>query len=288
MNETLLKEQAAASERGPWMWFHWQNLNDKRDGTQGSGLRHGRCWWHFRATGKRPGPDIEFCWNFLTHFLGVSVDLSDEDLTFHISFLLAAFWISFSTEFSLIRALAPRRVLSPNYPNTIVIDEGAFQIAVHGGRLWFKVWGPTDWTRSDPWWRRGVSVSINPFEWVHMRHEVRCADGSWQPYVGSWGRDKQPDTRQTCEYPYRYILKNGEIQDRTATVFVDRMAWRPKCLKWTSLFEKERQTIDVQFNDEVGEKSGSWKGGCIGCSYEMLPGESPEQTLRRMEAERKF
>jgi hypothetical protein len=47
-------------------------------------------------------------------------------------------------------------------------------------------------------------------------------------------------------------------------------------------------TLDVKFDDEVGERSGSWKGGTIGCSYEMLPNETPEQTLRRMEKEREF
>ena len=57
---------------------------------------------------------------------------------------------------------------------------------------------------------------------------------------------------------------------------------------WTSLFSKKRRSIDIDFNDEVGEETGSWKGGCTGCGYTMLDGELPEQTLRRMEKERKF
>jgi len=44
----------------------------------------------------------------------------------------------------------------------------------------------------------------------------------------------------------------------------------------------------VKFSDEVGERTGSWKGGVIGTGSEMRPGESPEQCLRRMERERKF
>ena len=39
---------------------------------------------------------------------------------------------------------------------------------------------------------------------------------------------------------------------------------------------------------EVGKKKGSWKGGCIGCSYDSKPGETPEECLKRMEKERKF
>ena len=69
---------------------------------------------------------------------------------------------------------------------------------------------------------------------------------------------------------------------------MERRAWRPKWFTWTRIFEKQRQSISVEFNDEVGERSGSWKGGCIVCGYEMLPGETPEQTLRRMERERVF
>jgi hypothetical protein len=123
---------------------------------------------------------------------------------------------------------------------------------------------------------------------IHQRHEVRLADGSWVPFVGSWERNKTPDGRETFTLPYTYILKRGEVQNRTATVFVERRAWRPKWFTWTSIFEKERQTIDVDFSDEVGERTGSWKGGCVGCGYEMLPTETPEQTLRRMERERIF
>ena len=53
-------------------------------------------------------------------------------------------------------------------------------------------------------------------------------------------------------------------------------------------FRRVSKYINIDFSDEVGERSGSWKGGRLGCSYNMQPGETPLQTLRRMEAERKF
>lgn len=135
--------------------------------------------------------------------------------------------------------------------------------------------------RSKVWWIPWLNK-------VPQRHEVRRADGSWVPFVGSWEHDKQPDGREEFTFPYRYILKNGTAQERTATVFVERRAWRPKWFTWTGLFEKSRQSIDVQFDGEVGERSGSWKGGCVRCGWEMQPNETPEQTLRRMERERIF
>jgi hypothetical protein len=83
-------------------------------------------------------------------------------------------------------------------------------------------------------------------------------------------------------------LKSGEVQHRTATVFIERMEWRPRIMRWQSLIRKVRTSIDVRFSDEVGERSGEWKGGCTGCGYELLPGENMEQCLRRMECERIF
>lgn len=56
--------------------------------------------------------------------------------------------------------------------------------------------------------------------------------------------------------------------------------WIEDCMKWRG--------IDVDFDGEVGERTGSWKGGTVGCSYESRPGETPVQTLRRMERERRF
>jgi len=84
-------------------------------------------------------------------------------------------------------------------------------------------------------------------------------------------------------------------------------------LKWFPTIRKKRKTIDVKFSyggpfkrfviiekqgfkipnskeetGEVGERTGEWKGGTTGCGYQMLPNETPLETLRRMEKERKF
>src|SRR5690606_30951332 len=97
------------------------------------------------------------------------------------------------------------------------------------------------------------------------------------------------EKHQWCaEYPYRYVLRSGEIQERTATVTVREYEHRRRWLRWTRLGARIGRSIDVKFSDEVGERTGSWKGGCVGCGYDLLPGETPELALRRMERERKF
>ena len=288
MNDQLAAEKKAA-ERERFMFWHWQKLNDKKDGSQGSGLRHGRCWWHFR---KRR--TIEICWSFWSHFCMLEFDFNDEDLTFGVGLPPVAFWLRFSSNWGLIKKILPTKVLSINYPDTIVIDERECGVTIHDWTIWIKPWCKRNETvYADPWWVRGVNFNFNPFRWEHVRHEVRCVGLTedkvwWEPFVGSWERGKEPDRRNEESHPYTYTLKNGTVQNRVAKIFVDRMAWRPKCMRWTGLIEKVQTSIDVSFDDEVGERTGSWKGGTIGCSYGLRPHETPLQCLRRMERERKF
>lgn len=138
------------------------------------------------------------------------------------------------------------------------------------------------------WGRHYKIVSMPWRDTVHISHEVRRPDGSWVPFVGSWERGKAPDGREEWTYPYHYLLRSGEKQDRLATIHVERRIWRLRWLRWTSRFQKVRHSIDVAFNEEVGEGSGSWKGGCLGCGYDLKPGETARDCLKRMESERRF
>lgn len=124
----------------------------------------------------------------------------------------------------------------------------------------------------------GVSLDLGIGEWVH-EYQGKNMD-FWSDY---WKGILWEKT-----YPYTYILNSGEVQERQATIKVEEREWRRRWLMWTPLFNKVQRCIDVKFNDEVGERTGSWKGGTVGCGYEMLPNETPLQTLRRMEQERKF
>ena len=90
-------------------------------------------------------------------------------------------------------------------------------------------------------------------------------------------------------FKYRYTLKSGEIQDVVADVSIIEREWRIRLFfPYLKLEMKTSRVIEVEFSSEVGEGAGDWKGGVIGCSYELLPGETAEECLRRMEKERKF
>jgi hypothetical protein len=91
--------------------------------------------------------------------------------------------------------------------------------------------------------------------------------------------------QKSWNYNYRDSY-DGEVIP--TIIYVDEREWKPKWLKWISLFNKTRRTIDIHFSKEIGKRKGSWKGGTIGCSYELLSNETPLDCLKRMEKVRKF
>lgn len=141
-------------------------------------------------------------------------------------------------------------------------------------------------------WGKKTTVHWYPWDWdFHKRWELvedigyASSDNAWIE-MPRHARHGLLATEHV--FDFTYVLKNGDVQKRKATVYVDRMEWRWRCawfLPWPRLV---RDCINVSFDDEVGERTGSWKGGTMGCGYDMLPGEDAEQTLRRMERERKF
>lgn len=132
-----------------------------------------------------------------------------------------------------------------------------------------------------------------PWEWKWVRTSNLRKDGNWEHETNKdrksfWDIDKWKDVLWTETHPYTYILKRARVQERLATIKVEEREWRWRGMQWNPYLKRVKKTINVEFNDEVGEQSGSWKGGTLGCSYTMLKGETPWQTLKRMEIERTF
>lgn len=125
-----------------------------------------------------------------------------------------------------------------------------------------------------------------PWAYDYCRTEYIHNSGEWV-MAKSW----KHENKKTEVFDYTYVLKNGTVQNRKATVSVERRTWWQR---WFGLGKKRltpkivSTSINIEFDGEVGERTGSWKGGTIGCSYELRPNETPEQCLRRMEKERKF
>lgn len=71
----------------------------------------------------------------------------------------------------------------------------------------------------------------------------------------------------------------------TAKTHIEEREWRfgTGWCKWLSVFRKPkvRRSLSITFSDEVGPEKGSWKGGTIGTSIGMLPGELHEEAFKR-------
>jgi hypothetical protein len=75
----------------------------------------------------------------------------------------------------------------------------------------------------------------------------------------------------------------------SAVTKIDEREWRlgEGRFKWLSLFapRKVHRSLDIRFSGETGRRKGSWKGGTVGHSIEMLPGELHEASFQRYCAE---
>jgi hypothetical protein len=169
-----------------------------------------------------------------------------------------------------------------------MMDQWGFSL---DGDSWSSLhlnWGADGKIIHLPWawdWYR-TSYLMSDGTWLHDSAIDRRLEKNWDQYRTITERVAEDGWRY--EYPYTYRLRSGEEQHVTATVTVRLWEWRRRMLRWSPSLAKKRQSIEVEFSDEVGERSGSWKGGTIGCGYDMKPGEEPLDTLRRMERERKF
>lgn len=148
-------------------------------------------------------------------------------------------------------------------------------------------------------WGRKTKIVEMPWGYGScVINKVLSWDGKWIDDKGKDYRQKECpylDDREIKKYPYTYRLKNGDVQNVTATIHTDLRVWWWKMFHWLPIFMSPiipfkiiNKCIAVDFSDEVGERSGSWKGGTIGCGYKMKKNETPYQCLRRMEIEREF
>jgi len=141
------------------------------------------------------------------------------------------------------------------------------------------------------WWHWGLETYAfhMPWDWEHVSHTVLTEDG-WVPAISQFGVEngQYEDGRIVEVHPYVYRLKSGEVQNRKAEVYLESREWRWRWFQWLPFPRKVRTSINIDFDGEVGERSGSWKGGVTGCGYEIKAGEAMHECLKRMETEREF
>lgn len=171
-------------------------------------------------------------------------------------------------------------------------------------RFGFSFFGSTDGMQSVHLnWGTATKIINYPWQRRFLFREFLTESGEWLPHdrrERSWapGEGVKP---LTVEEPYHYLLDSGSVQSVTASVVRER-SWTvwvwfgegKKARLSNALRELQRRLstpndgLDIEFSAEVGGRAGSWKGGCVGCGWNMNPGETVKSALLRMQRERRF
>lgn len=169
------------------------------------------------------------------------------------------------------------------------------QVMDQWGASWF------DGTIHAHWGHRTKIVHM-PWNWSHYRtsyllrdgktwvHEIRgvCSEPVGTRIDRGYLSLSEALPRWVEMHPYRYVLRSGVVQERKATIMVSEREARMRWFKRLPWPRKVSRSIDVAFDGEVGERTGSWKGGTVGCGYTLRRDETPLECLRRMQEERRF
>ena len=135
------------------------------------------------------------------------------------------------------------------------------------------------WCKHLPWtqWRhvRLSLYDLNGRHFVTMPERRRYLAGDWE---------KEKAIEESCP-SQTFAFKDFDGEALTARTRIEEREWRfgTGWFKWLSAFRQPRirRYLDLTFSGETGKRKGSWKGGTIGHSIEMLPGELHEAAFRR-------
>lgn len=127
-----------------------------------------------------------------------------------------------------------------------------------------------------------------PWRVQHYQTWHLNSDGEWQPEPSHRHPGYKGITKHSIDVPFTYTLRSGEVQERIAHLTFNEWRGRPRALRWTSLFERRRAQIRFDFDGEVGEETGSWKGGVLGSSMAWDGKSDPVIAFKNHIATRKF
>lgn len=133
-------------------------------------------------------------------------------------------------------------------------------------------------------------------QWRHVRHsfyglagehlydepqgsKAKLGDKEWRD---RWEEER---AREDAVPTISFAFKDYDGQELCAVTKIEEREWRfgAGWFKWLSLFRRPKiqRSLDLRFSGETGRRKGSWKGGTLGHSIEMLTGELHEAAFRR-------
>lgn len=160
------------------------------------------------------------------------------------------------------------------------VDERSFGVTTSEGTAFLKYGRQTGDSTTD----RSKCFFYPWREWRVVRDDLY--DDNGQFFAALHGKDwkvRHPLQDACPRASFRFADFDGE--EITASCYIEE--WDRKIgtgrFKWLSLFRRKqsRRSLKISFSAEVGKRKGSWKGGTLGHSIEMMPGELHEPAFRR-------
>lgn len=111
------------------------------------------------------------------------------------------------------------------------------------------------------------------------KHRNRLGANQWR---NQWEVERAIES--TCP-TQTFVFRDFDGEELRAVTKIEEREWRlgEGKFKWLSFFckPKVRRSLKIDFSGETGRRKGSWKGGTVGHSIDMKPGELHESAFRR-------
>lgn len=145
---------------------------------------------------------------------------------------------------------------------------------------------PGHWSRDDKENSDHVKVWFIPWNETRLvRQQYFNPDGSlfWSLSPESKWEDIHKVQETVPKSIFKFNDYDGEEIVCTSYIMEREWRWGKGWFKWVGWIRRPviRRVLELNFSKEVGWNKGSWKGGTIGHSIELLPGETPLQAFQR-------
>ncbi|WP_244504945.1 hypothetical protein [Pelagibacterium luteolum] len=139
-----------------------------------------------------------------------------------------------------------------------------------------------DWCKHLPW-----------TQWRHVRHSFYGLDGQHVSTIPDTGKGYRLDPGRfereraiaDATPVASFAFDDFDGERLSVATKIEEREWRfgSGWFKWLSIFRRPKisRSLDLKFSGETGKRKGSWKGGTMGHSIEMLPGELHEAAFKR-------
>lgn len=140
------------------------------------------------------------------------------------------------------------------------------------------------------WGGRGKRIALNPFRWHGYERARLRADGEWDA-TDHWTPEGKEIDWYVETHPYVIVSEPHYYVDAAKPRFGEIEVWHAEATchierairtrRWLPWWRRVEHWVDFRLSEEVGRGKGSWKGGTVGFSEEMLPGDRIADVVHR-------